>query len=338
MTAATTHPTGLPPNLTRHGPECSVPACDRPVPDNAYLCEKCATRLRRDLSEVPSLVRELEVTVARLGRTGSSGGRRGASVPLPFDWDASVLVSALGNTLTTWARDVAYTRGMQSPAAPAVPLAGPACQSRCGHGSCATVRVDRRLRLLRPASVAARWLVGQVGWIRHYREGVQLADEVHYAVAAARRQVEARPDLWYAGPCGSVTLGQRVVAAVFGGDPEVCDAQLYARPDADVVRCRVCDTVFGVAERRGWLLASAEDSLAHAALIASALTSLDRPVTVDRIYQWAHRGRLVARSEEDAEPGEEGRRLPLYRVGDVLDLLDEAERRAAERAGRRVAS
>lgn len=68
---------------------------------------------------------------------------------------------------------------------------------------------------------------------------------------------------------------------------------------------------YDVAERRVWLLDSAEDVLAHAALIARALSALGHKVGVDRLYKRAERGRTVAKTVDM-------RGWPLYRIGDAL--------------------
>jgi hypothetical protein len=100
------------------------------------------------------------------------------------------------------------------------------------------------------------------------------------------------------------------------------------------VRCRDCRTVYDVAERREWLLHSAEDVLATAPVISRALTRMGSEVMPDRIRQWASvsgGGRRLVRRGRDRSG------VPLYRLGDVMDLLAAEARRQAELGAAREA-
>jgi hypothetical protein len=159
----------------------------------------------------------------------------------------------------------------------------------------------------------SRWLLARLDRIRVHPAAEQIVDEIGYAVTEARKAVDRAPERLYAGPCLTPT------------DTGKCAGELYAKPGAESVKCRDCETVHDLEERRTWLLAAAEDYLAHAALIAQAVTGLGAPVTPERIRKWAERGRITARTVDL-----EGR--ALYRVGDVIDLL------AADRERDRKAS
>lgn len=112
----------------------------------------------------------------------------------------------------------------------------------------------------------------------------------------AERVIDAPADRVYAGPCGD------------------CGTDLYAPATSGYVKCRECGTSYDLATRRAWLLDLVDDRLATGVEIARALTSLELPVTAERIRQWKHRDRLTVRASDAV-----GR--PLYRVGDVVDLL-----------------
>lgn len=258
-------------------------ACTRPVPDNAYVCTPCALRLEQALGDVPAIADELETTITRQARITAGDGRRPTGDrPLPYHQTAAIVRDALHNTLATWIRVIADHPDVHD-GLPADTLAA-----------------------------MARWLLRHVEWLRHHEAGPEAVDEITAAIAEAWRVIDQPPDRWYAGPCGNADEAT--------GGP--CPQDLYARPGAARVRCRACGTVYDVRERREWLLATAEDVLAHAVLISQALSRLDQPVTPERIRQWAHRGRLVAH-------GVDAQGRPLYRVGDVLDLLAPAVERVA---------
>ncbi|MEU8279543.1 hypothetical protein ACFYOK_29495 [Microbispora bryophytorum] len=151
----------------------------------------------------------------------------------------------------------------------------------------------------------ARWLAARTEDIRRHPHAAAAIEELTAAVHQARDAIDRPADRVYCGPCGAKTdTGTR------------CMVDLYARPGAGVVQCR-CGTMWDIRQRRMWLMAEAENALGTATEIARAVTSLGREVTPQRIWQWASRGRLLTRGR-----GAQGQ--PLYRVGDVIDLLEAA--------------
>lgn len=150
-------------------PTCTIPGCTRPVPDMAYACPGCATQYDQDLAATPGLLDDLEVSAARLSRTGTRAGRSTGGSALPVDLHAAGLHAELANTVTTWARHVAEERGM--PGLTGTPAA------------------------------AAEWLRGNLEWIRHRPESAEMIDQVADLVRRARRTIDLPPDRWYAGPC-----------------------------------------------------------------------------------------------------------------------------------------
>ena len=82
------------------------------------------------------------------------------------------------------------------------------------------------------------------------------------------------------------------------------------------MRCPACSTEHDAATRREWLLEAARDQLLHAGWMAAALSALlGEQVTDAQVRGYAHRGRIVAHGTD-----ERGR--PVYRVGDVLDMVE----------------
>lgn len=142
----------------------------------------------------------------------------------------------------------------------------------------------------------ATWLTWRLDGIATQPWATDTAATIHRAVTHGLRVIDRPPDLAYAGPC------------------DECGADLYAPTGRGTVTCRACGLTWDLAERRTWLLGLVEDRLATATEIARALTGLGNTVTAERIWQWKHRDRITPRTHDRA-----GR--PLYRVGDVLDLL-----------------
>jgi hypothetical protein len=81
-----------------------------------------------------------------------------------------------------------------------------------------------------------------------------------------------------------------------------------------------------MALRREWLLSSAEDRLERTTYIARALTAWGRHIKRYRIDVWATRGLLEVKGKDRSGNS-------LYRVGDVIKLLDHADERDGEKTG-----
>lgn len=129
-----------------------------------------------------------------------------------------------------------------------------------------------------------------------------------------RRVVEANKGRWYAGVCGTVLDTE---SGVF------CTRVLYADPEAADVRCPVCRTSWPVVERRKILLDLARDQETSVATIARAVVVLhgqqvSQAKLERRIQNWIDRGLIERRGSRDID----GRLRKVYRVGDVLDMLD----------------
>jgi hypothetical protein len=173
------------------------------------------------------------------------------------------------------------------------------------------------------------------------------ADEFKAEMLSVERMltkiIDRPADRWYAGRCGAVMgtehNGSTCACACHHGHPRTCDidggcgreydnvpcpALLYAEPDNPFVRCKVCGTTHTVAERRADLLSEAEDREATVETITRIITTLgDRDVrsakVSARIRQWAIRGKIESHGLRVVD----GRPRPVYRVGDVLDLLND---------------
>lgn len=160
-----------------------------------------------------------------------------------------------------------------------------------GHG---TLDTDTSLDAL------SRWLLRHPHWIRTHPEAVQLRDEILDAVRRAMRTIDRTPQRSYLGQCH-------------------CGQPLYGHPEQAIAHCRTCDTAWDMAECRAWLLQQMSDQQLTATEMSQALPSwLAKPITPAMIRSWAHRGRIEQRGHRQIGPT---KTAPLYRVGDVLDVL-----------------
>lgn len=142
------------------------------------------------------------------------------------------------------------------------------------------------------------WLLWRVDGIAAHPWAAETLHTLQRINDRALLVIDRPPERTFAGPC------------------DECGRDLYASAGRATVECRACGLTYDLTARREWLLHAVDDQLATATEIARALTSLDMPVTSERIWQWRHRERIEQR-------GTDRRQRPLYRVGDVVTLLIE---------------
>lgn len=293
-------------------PLCAL--CRKPMPDTAYACARCGDQLRQELALAATIAGEALITVSRLERIGQGGRRTDPYASLPVNLAAAVDHDDAVRTLRGWAWFVANNSTTPMPTVR---------RAWCEHETC---EQRRRGRLVgprcqgqppeHPGTVLAEFLAGQVDWFRHRPEAASAINGISDACRILVRVVDRRPDRWYAGPCGAVTM------------TGPCPEELYPPAGARIILCR-CGAVHDAAVRRAWLLAEADDQLAQGPWIAATLTALGEPVKADAIRKWAERRQLLAHAHDN-----NGR--PLYRLGEVRELVTDAAGRAIDRERRAI--
>jgi hypothetical protein len=294
--------------------------CGKPTRD-ATLCVPCAMRLDDAIDQIAAyqgLGYDLDVALSRQDHINRPTGRPDTedrddvrqwpgtlkATTLPYRDTAALAAATLHQVLTAWADQIATEIGIRAwKPTPGGPF--PVCW-RCRHPSCRMYRPPA----LPPTGIAplAAWLRPHVGWLRHHHDAVRAFTEITDAAHAARAAVDRPAERLYAGPC------------------DECGEDMYGRVGARMVECPPCQLVYEIEARRQWLLRSAEDVLASATEIARAITRLGQPVTPEAIRGLVHRGQLTPHGHRQV-----GRReVPVYRLGDVLDVLAQrAERESA---------
>lgn len=227
-----------------------------------------------------------------------------------------------------------------------------------------TTNRDTRLRAaLDRATVGelAQFLLDQVERIRLTDGAAALAAAVFDAVRTAERTIDLPPELQLLGECGhelpdGILCPVPLYAEVDASFDDESGTWTYLPADPDlVIACTDragltgCGTEWKVAERRAWLQHLAVDELATAATIATALSRLGREVKAGRLRQWRNRNWLTDRASACPQHRaplwvETGRHTDcpacgpaLYRVGDVMRLLELADAAAQDRASKRAA-
>lgn len=288
-----------------HRSEATCP-CGQPT-SGATLCTTCRRTLELALVNIAAYCADLDTIRAKQAHYGTTAtGSASREIPLPVDnrftdpdQDHWRIQADTENTLTTWARVVAAELSIGH---------GPVCRLACLHVSCAHVRRSRP-----PADTVtscARYLLGNAGYIAAAPYGDEMLDELGDLERRLRRIIDRPAERWYAGICSA--------HAAEG----TCEAELYARSDRGDIRCPVCGTHHDIAARRDFLLNEAEHMLVTASEAARAVVvwsdyARGENRLVKRISAWRDRSRIQVRGHLT----EMGVDRPLYRLGDVLDLL-----------------
>lgn len=254
--------------------------CGRTTRDDAYGCEDCADKLTQALSEMQWLTDEIDTTLT--GRKGIDYRRGGT----PNGTEPRLPVHMAASELLSDIRGtlVAWVKFC-------------ADEDIRNQSPNAGLPVDN-------IPAMARWLMWRVDGLMLSELGAEAVDEITRLSERGTRLVDRPADKWYAGPCNAT---------------EDCATELYAKTKAGNISCPGCGSTYDIAQRRSFLLESAEDVLADATVLAGAVSWLGgTPVTAARIWKWKERGRIIPH-------GHDGKR-PLYRVGDVLDVLAATEK------------
>ncbi|MGH3993081.1 MAG: hypothetical protein ACRDSN_11545, partial [Pseudonocardiaceae bacterium] len=286
-------------------PECGN--CARPVADGAAICITCADTLAEALRGVPELVDDLLVTLSKQDQLGSGAGKGRNEQPLPVRLDIPDAIWSLGNTLTTWARDLAdanrwtidarhlarrvlghaadvgmsVTNRHDDGRCPSSDLPESMCAHCRGDQLPAEVEPDYQVTVLRPpVAPVLGWrpptaldsLRFAAGW---------LAERAGYL----RRLVDAEQA--FDELTDAIAFANKACSAppqrVFVGACDTCEADLYGWPDHRAVRCGRCDTTYtDMADRWDAALLRLRGYPATAALIAGSIGELyDRQVNAD---------------------------------------------------------
>jgi hypothetical protein len=259
-------------------------------------------RLAHKLQAVPELMRDLNITLAKLSRTAPADGPGGVPeidpVKMPFNVGAARARDDLHAILAAWAKLVSEER--------TTAVLGYA------DGKPVVNHVPTPLTCKDNPTQISGWLLQYTGWLRRHPAAADALLEISDAVAAVERMIDVRPRLQYIGPCTALTDdGHRVVT---------CTADLYAKEDAATVTCRACGTEWDMWLRRSANLRAAANVVSDPETISRALQSNGVPVSVERIYKWRQRGMLTpARTNPKTGRSQ-------YRFGDVHALFERMQK------------
>ncbi len=248
------HPCDLDGGCGHLHPGCLV--CSAPTGDQGRLCRMHTDELAADLTGVPDLVDDLQITTTRQDRVAAEKhGGRSSTTPLPWNENSATRAFELNTTLNAWALDVSRQHE------------------------------DERdpLKLVHHSDTAelARWLVRNLSTLRHHPEAGAACDEITDAIRRARRAVDKPVEWVFAGPCHAP-----------GEDDTPCREDLYGFPGKRMVSCPACGASHDMAQRREWMLGCIEDQVAYSGLLAGLVSNLGVPIASSTIRKYASAGRI----------------------------------------------
>lgn len=326
---------------------------------DAFMCIRCGRKLEDALAELPADMRDLEMVAARqatgplgLGAPSRSCERPSKDVawqapgpltpealgeaPWEFAPGAADQLWAMANTVTTWARHLAESRGLPLPPLTRFRPAG----LRIWRNR---MYVTVQTWTLHPVVPVAQWLQGNIDAIRHDEAAEQIYDEL--------TGLHEENERWILGRRGTEVFAGRCDAAqvtFVEGEPgtlvpvaAICNAALYGRSEEAEVRCQACGMRYSLearlAEMRNHQI---NEQLARAHTIANALTTIEEPLTPELLRKWIQRDAMVEQSPEGPacldckhstcvmirrplilQKGTDDEGKALYRVGDVRARL-----------------
>ncbi|ATS92820.1 hypothetical protein SEA_SULLEY_72 [Mycobacterium phage Sulley] len=267
---------------------CSAPA-------QTFLCWSCVGMLRRQLVEVPWLLRRLqesaygEAKVARKGGPRVSTGERLPSLPLNTR-AADMLRDAA--RLVSWREQVS-----------GVDQGGP-------HDAARVESAARWLSAEPGAMMAHPWAPDALGWVLQWRQD-------------AERVIDLPPDTQYAGPCQNVVQPPSASDAGTPLPPRECGTPLYVDAEALVAECYRCGCSWRVEDLQRQALDRIDEAAPRtAADMWRLLKFAGRDVKRSTFYKLMT---TVEAHSYDADGS------PVYMYRKVVDALDAADRKVAER-------
>lgn len=283
-------------------------------PTDGYCCHRCTRETAGYLTYAADLASEVEITVALLARYAHRGAHRAA----PIDD---------GERPTTWVNRRQPVHVFGWPASVALPERGGLRHTRLPVDLNASARAAHAFADLHawaqnvlddrggdlppvppgehPAGVSARYLLGQLDWIRHQQFAAKSFEELRAAGAVIKRIVDSPPERQLVGRCD-------------------CRHYLYAYAGATTCTCTECGLRWDVETSRNGLRQAMLDRMVTASeaglLLAIFGIAGTRRRHAKTITMWAQRGLITVHPPIDSDG-------PLFLFADVFDRF--AARRAA---------
>jgi hypothetical protein len=300
-------------------PEC--PRDGKPIPDGGFICRDCGDTLRVALEHILNLRDELEATITRQARTRSTGGRRPDAQPeaarvepaprsrfmeppisnegaSPFNVAASEAAGLIDNTVTTWARHLMESVGVDLPEAGPSPLGW--FPLTITHPRCPVVPHH-------PTARAALLMWRHVHWWRQRAEVEEMLEEILSAEKTLMRAIDTDTrSSMYVGPCPILWPDEDDQMRTCGGEvrawpmPAVDTLRDLQRTPVRMPKCLRCETEADITWWHREMMPDLAPQVTTDGLISVIAFELHWTVTHEQIRQWKHRGRIHAHPERDS--------------------------------------
>ncbi len=250
------------------------------------LCHKCTKLLTQYLAEMPGLIADLRTAITRQTRFSKGLGiGKSTETPVMFNTRAAEHLTDLAKTIPFWQARMADHYGIP-------------------------VRYPNTI-------TATAWMLTAITLrgIATFIDAGQMYDALQKAHETTETLIDRPADKWYAGICSAGN-----------SDDTACQQELYATTDKGDITCPKCAFTHDIQTRRNTLLKHAADVLATATEAARAIVvwsdyERGENLLVKRIGMWAERGRITPKGTRTIS----GKQRPTYRIGDILNILEESE-------------
>jgi len=306
------------------------------------LCAGCTSEIEKVLAEIPADHADLTAVATRqaTGPLGLGDNRGGRQWTGPFEdgslgdspWvyapGAADQLWAMENTLTTWARHLAETNGLELPDTAMVERFTTTTwvPIRRNRAVCVNIHTIVAAVPVEPSVIiAARWLQSNLALIRRDQAAYEIHDELTALAVENQTWILGRSEpTVFAGKCDAPDVRVDVNGDTLRPRVAVCGADLYAHEGDDTVRCGACGQSYPLAKRREMIRERLADEWARAQVIADALTTNDEPLNAATLRSWILRDSKLSKGRRATvdrplilQVGIDDDGHPLYRVGDV---------------------
>jgi hypothetical protein len=269
--------------------QCEATSCGKPT--TTTLCHDHQGQLLKLADDFPSWIDDLVTTLTRQGRTTTGTTTPSDEAPIPFNPRAGTAFRHITTTLIRWQERIADHTGQP-------------------------VRITEPMH-------AATWIAHTLHRFhaRNLPDAGQLLTALNDHTKTISKIVDRPERKWYAGRCGKLTTTFHDNDTFTIGE---CPRELYADTETGTITCPLCGGTHDIATRQATLLTQAKEKLATATEAARAIVvwsdyQRGENRLVKRIGTWADRGRIT----QHGTIPQGGKDRPLYRIGDILDLLAE---------------
>jgi hypothetical protein len=246
-------------------------SCKAQTENEFYLCWDCLDHLRGVIEDIPLIMAELDVNVAKLSVRGKpgAGGSGGSSIhgAAPVDQTAVDVKHDL-------------KKGV---------VAAAAAVARISHDHPAVSSNTEQVCV---------WLAEKADWFALNPSLAEWHGRLLRLYRKACATIDIPPDTMTVGVCGAlVACGWPENFESFAGDLW-CTRELVIRPGQGTITCRDCGTLWDVHQRRKDALEAAWLEPVRPGAIAAALKGWGMAVTLNAVQHWIKKGLLIPADEE----------------------------------------